>query len=165
MARRPQGPVEVIAGEVDGNESQRPCERLQLADAVPLVPLRGRMVDLEDVDRGEPAHAPGPSVEAGSEDHGLGRRPLRWDPGDANKTVQINATLTQNGSQLDCNDSFTAPDNTATFPVYTFWSMTVGVGKIPYLEAEHGASLEVMKAIKHALDPENRMNPGKMIET
>jgi D-lactate dehydrogenase (cytochrome) len=40
----------------------------------------------------------------------------------------------------------------------------VGVGKMPYLEAEHGASLDVMKAIKHTLDPENRMNPGKMIE-
>jgi D-lactate dehydrogenase (cytochrome) len=40
----------------------------------------------------------------------------------------------------------------------------VGVGKMPYLEAEHGASLAVMKAIKQALDPENRMNPGKMIE-
>jgi D-lactate dehydrogenase (cytochrome) len=40
----------------------------------------------------------------------------------------------------------------------------VGVGKMPYLEAEHGASLDVMKAIKHALDPENRMNPGKMID-
>ena len=30
-------------------------------------------------------------------------------------------------------------------------------------EAEHGESLEVMKAIKRALDPDNRMNPGKMI--
>jgi len=39
----------------------------------------------------------------------------------------------------------------------------VGVGKMAYLEAEHGESLEVMKAIKRALDPENRMNPGKMI--
>ena len=39
----------------------------------------------------------------------------------------------------------------------------VGIGKMAYLEAEHGASLEVMKAIKRALDPENRMNPGKMI--
>ena len=39
----------------------------------------------------------------------------------------------------------------------------VGVGKMAYLVAEHGESLEVMKAIKHALDPENRMNPGKMI--
>jgi hypothetical protein len=34
------------------------------------------MVDLEDVDRGEPTHAPGPSVEAGSGDHDVGRRPL-----------------------------------------------------------------------------------------
>jgi D-lactate dehydrogenase (cytochrome) len=39
----------------------------------------------------------------------------------------------------------------------------VGVGKMEYLEAEHGEGLEVMKAIKRALDPENRMNPGKMI--
>ena len=39
----------------------------------------------------------------------------------------------------------------------------VGVGKMAYLEAEHGESLEVMKAIKRALDPDNRMNPGKMI--
>jgi D-lactate dehydrogenase (cytochrome) len=40
----------------------------------------------------------------------------------------------------------------------------VGVGKMAYLEAEHGESLNVMKAIKCALDPENRMNPGKMVE-
>jgi D-lactate dehydrogenase (cytochrome) len=39
----------------------------------------------------------------------------------------------------------------------------VGIGKMAYLEAEHGASLEVMQAIKRALDPENRMNPGKMV--
>ena len=39
----------------------------------------------------------------------------------------------------------------------------VGVGKMAYLQAEHGESLEVMKAIKRALDPDNRMNPGKMI--
>jgi len=32
-----------------------------------------------------------------------------------------------------------------------------------YLEAEHGEGLEVMRSIKRALDPENRMNPGKMI--
>jgi D-lactate dehydrogenase (cytochrome) len=39
----------------------------------------------------------------------------------------------------------------------------VGVGKMDYLSEEHGAALEVMKAIKRALDPENRMNPGKML--
>jgi D-lactate dehydrogenase (cytochrome) len=40
----------------------------------------------------------------------------------------------------------------------------VGLGKMKYLEAEHGAALGVMRTIKRALDPENRMNPGKMIE-
>jgi D-lactate dehydrogenase (cytochrome) len=39
----------------------------------------------------------------------------------------------------------------------------VGVGKMDYLSEEHGEALEVMKAIKRALDPENLMNPGKMI--
>jgi D-lactate dehydrogenase (cytochrome) len=40
----------------------------------------------------------------------------------------------------------------------------VGYGKMKYLEAEHGEGLEVMRAIKRALDPENRMNPGKIVE-
>ncbi len=40
----------------------------------------------------------------------------------------------------------------------------VGIGKLKYLEAEHGPALEVMRTIKRALDPDNRMNPGKMVE-
>ena len=32
-----------------------------------------------------------------------------------------------------------------------------------YLEAEHGSSLEIMRTLKRALDPDNRMNPGKLI--
>jgi D-lactate dehydrogenase (cytochrome) len=39
----------------------------------------------------------------------------------------------------------------------------VGIGKLEYLPAEHGAALEVMRAIKHALDPLNLMNPGKLL--
>ena len=39
----------------------------------------------------------------------------------------------------------------------------VGIGRMHYLEAEHGLALDVMRAVKHALDPDNRMNPGKMI--
>jgi D-lactate dehydrogenase (cytochrome) len=40
----------------------------------------------------------------------------------------------------------------------------VGIGKMKYLEAEHGPALDVMRTIKRALDPDNRMNPGKMLE-
>jgi len=39
----------------------------------------------------------------------------------------------------------------------------IGMGKMDHLEEEHGAAVAVMKAIKQALDPENRMNPGKVI--
>ena len=39
----------------------------------------------------------------------------------------------------------------------------VGIGKMDYLPREHGDALDVMKAIKRALDPDNRMNPGKML--
>ncbi len=39
----------------------------------------------------------------------------------------------------------------------------VGVGKMKYLAAEHGAGLDVMRAIKHTLDPQNIMNPGKLL--
>ena len=40
----------------------------------------------------------------------------------------------------------------------------VGLGKKKYMNSEHGAeALAVMRAIKHALDPENLMNPGKML--
>jgi D-lactate dehydrogenase (cytochrome) len=40
----------------------------------------------------------------------------------------------------------------------------VGFGKMKYLAAEHGEALEVMRAIKRALDPDNRMNPGKIVD-
>ncbi|MGH6904516.1 MAG: FAD-binding oxidoreductase [Geminicoccaceae bacterium] len=40
----------------------------------------------------------------------------------------------------------------------------VGSGKIGYLEAEHGAgAVRTMRRIKEALDPDNIMNPGKIV--
>ena len=39
----------------------------------------------------------------------------------------------------------------------------IGLGKMKYLKAEHGEALNVMRSLKHALDPRNLMNPGKML--
>jgi D-lactate dehydrogenase (cytochrome) len=40
----------------------------------------------------------------------------------------------------------------------------VGVGKMPFLELEHGAQgMAMMRRIKQALDPKNILNPGKIV--
>jgi D-lactate dehydrogenase (cytochrome) len=39
----------------------------------------------------------------------------------------------------------------------------VGQGKMKYLKAEHGEALAVMRSIKQALDPNDLMNPGKIV--
>ncbi|MFK7902020.1 MAG: FAD-binding oxidoreductase, partial [Nitratireductor sp.] len=40
----------------------------------------------------------------------------------------------------------------------------IGQGKRKYMQAEHGAGLDVMRAIKNALDPQNILNPGKVVD-
>ncbi|MFC7704047.1 FAD-binding oxidoreductase [Plastorhodobacter daqingensis] len=39
----------------------------------------------------------------------------------------------------------------------------IGMGKIPYMPAEHGAAWEVMGSLKAALDPQGILNPGKVV--
>ena len=39
----------------------------------------------------------------------------------------------------------------------------VGYGKLPFMAAEHGQGWQVMGAIQRALDPQNIMNPGKLV--
>jgi D-lactate dehydrogenase (cytochrome) len=39
----------------------------------------------------------------------------------------------------------------------------IGLGKLDDLESEQGPAIEVMRAIKRALDPQNLMNPGKVL--
>jgi D-lactate dehydrogenase (cytochrome) len=39
----------------------------------------------------------------------------------------------------------------------------IGCGKIDFLIAEHGEAVSVMRAIKNAIDPDNIMNPGKIL--
>lgn len=40
----------------------------------------------------------------------------------------------------------------------------VGIGKMAYMSAEHGDAWGVMADIKRALDPENILNPGKVVQ-
>src|SRR6185369_1565258 len=39
----------------------------------------------------------------------------------------------------------------------------IGSGKIACLEEEHASAMPIMRLIKRALDPDNRMNPGKVL--
>jgi alkyldihydroxyacetonephosphate synthase len=40
----------------------------------------------------------------------------------------------------------------------------VGIARARWMKAEHGPVLELMKKIKHVIDPNNIMNPGKLYE-
>jgi D-lactate dehydrogenase (cytochrome) len=40
----------------------------------------------------------------------------------------------------------------------------IGYGKMKFLQDEHGDAVEIMRTIKRALDPDNRMNPGKVVD-
>jgi D-lactate dehydrogenase (cytochrome) len=39
----------------------------------------------------------------------------------------------------------------------------VGYGKLDFLPMEHGEAVDVMRQIKRSLDPDNLMNPGKVV--
>jgi D-lactate dehydrogenase (cytochrome) len=40
----------------------------------------------------------------------------------------------------------------------------IGIGRKKFLPIEHGAGVDAMRAIKHTFDPDNRLNPGKIVE-
>jgi D-lactate dehydrogenase (cytochrome) len=39
----------------------------------------------------------------------------------------------------------------------------IGMGKLSFMEAEHGNALDYMRRIKHVLDPKGILNPGKVL--
>jgi D-lactate dehydrogenase (cytochrome) len=40
----------------------------------------------------------------------------------------------------------------------------VGIGKRRFLAEEHGEAMQAMRMVKRALDPQNIMNPGKIVD-
>ena len=39
----------------------------------------------------------------------------------------------------------------------------IGFGKIDFMDAEHGGGVDVMRMVKRSMDPDNIMNPGKIV--
>ena len=39
----------------------------------------------------------------------------------------------------------------------------IGMGKLTFVDAEHGRTVEYMRRIKDVLDPKGILNPGKML--
>ena len=39
----------------------------------------------------------------------------------------------------------------------------IGQGKMQYMRAEHGLAVEIMETLKRSLDPDDIMNPGKIV--
>ena len=70
------------------------------------------------------------------------------DPKDAEEAERLNSRLVARALALD---------GTCT------GEHGVGYGKVDFLVAEHGEALSVMRTIKRALDPDNIMNPGKIV--
>jgi D-lactate dehydrogenase (cytochrome) len=73
---------------------------------------------------------------------------------DPDKPEEMTEAQTLNGRLID---RALAMDGTCT------GEHGVGLGKIAYMEREHGEGVSVMRAIKNTLDPDNIMNPGKII--
>jgi D-lactate dehydrogenase (cytochrome) len=77
----------------------------------------------------------------------LGFRVMRDDPRELAEAERINERLIYRALAMD---------GTCT------GEHGIGLGKIKYLEAEHGEGVAVMRLVKQALDPDNLMNPGKI---
>lgn len=73
----------------------------------------------------------------------------RTDPEDVDKIEQLNDRLVERAIEMG---------GTST------GEHGIGLGKKKYMAREYGPALEVMKAIKRALDPKNILNPGKIFD-
>ncbi len=90
--------------------------------------------------------------------------PIVGHVGDGNfhVTIMLDASDPKEVSDVEAfverlNKRALAMDGTCT------GELGIGQGKRHFLELEHGAGVDVMIAIKRAIDPDNIMNPGKVV--
>lgn len=81
--------------------------------------------------------------------------------GNLHATFIMNPTLPEHWEKVK-NIALEFIDMTLRFGGTVSAEHGVGMAKAPYIGRQLGESLEVMKQIKNALDPNNIMNPGKM---
>ena len=81
--------------------------------------------------------------------------------GNLHATFIMNPTLPEHWEKVK-NIALEFIDMTLRFGGTVSAEHGVGMAKAPYIGKQLGESLEVMKQIKNALDPNNIMNPGKM---
>ncbi|MAL77574.1 MAG: FAD-binding oxidoreductase [Sneathiella sp.] len=73
---------------------------------------------------------------------------MKDDPKEMAEAERINARLIQRALSMD---------GTCT------GEHGIGLGKMKYMHLEHGEAVDVMATLKQALDPDNIMNPGKIV--
>ncbi len=139
---------EVRHGALDSIKRNHPGRSVLLVDAcVPISRYSGKVeiakeaVVREGVDGYFWGHAGDGNLHLG----------LMYDPADpsARKAVdRVNRAVVEHG--IAAGGSCTGEHG-------------IGIGKLAFMEAEHGAALETMRRIKAALDPRGILNPGKML--
>lgn len=112
------------------------------------VPI-SRLADCIVATRAELDAAPFPSTIVGHVGDGNFHVQCMYAPGEADEVEAFAARLVERAQSMG---------GTCT------GEHGVGLGKKKYLAAEHGEALEVMRALKRTLDPDNRMNPGKIFD-
>jgi len=90
--------------------------------------------------------------------------PIVGHVGDGNFHLQIMIDQT-NAAELSAAKALASKINEAAlkFGGTVSGEHGVGTGKMKYMEAEHGAAYHLMGTLKQSIDPDNIMNPGKMV--
>ena len=90
--------------------------------------------------------------------------PILGHVGDGNFHLII---LLREGAETDLQQAHELAETLNLMSIELGGTMTgehgIGIGKKKYMQAEHGDAYALMGVIKKAIDPQNIMNPGKMV--